>query len=461
MRPFSILLVATLAWGALSFGAVYPWAYFPLGVAATALGLWGIVVTKAWRDSRVRVLAIALASVAAAIAVQLVPFTHAWLDRWLPARDRLLDRATLGYRPQPWHALSIDQNSTIVALLLFAAFALMLLGLIRSVRLLPLRALTANLSVLGLTIALVGIVQASGIDRSDPLLYGFWRPGYGATPFGPFVNKNHYAGWMVMVLPLALADVLARVASRSRAGRVDWSGLLRAMAGERAGRLVFGIVAVGIMGLTIVVTGSRSGMASVAIALAVLGGAIWLRPETRAARRALTAGLVALAGSAVVWGGATATVARFGESAGGFAGRWHAWQDTIRIARDFLPFGTGVGTYAQAMLVYQTGDRTSIYQQAHNDYLQLLAEGGALVAIPALLALAVICALIWRRLSTPDDDVTTRWLRTGAVAGLVGIAAQSAVEFSLQMPGNTAMLVALLAIALHNPPRGTPDAHRV
>jgi O-antigen ligase len=113
------------------------------------------------------------------------------------------------------------------------------------------------------------------------------------------------------------------------------------------------------------------------------------------------------------------------------------------------------------MLVYQTDDRTAIYQQAHNDYLQLLAEGGVLVAIPAVLAFGVICALIWRRLSAPDDDVTTRWMRTGAVAGLVGIAAQSVVEFSLQMPGNTAMLVALLAIALHNPPRGISDAHRV
>ena len=461
MRAFSILLVATLAWGALSFGAVYPWAYWPLALAAAALGVWGIGVTRAWGDARVRVLALVLALVAAAIAAQLVPVSDAWLSQLIPARDRLLGGEVLGYRADPSHALTIDPGSTMVALLLFVAFALMLLGLVRAIRLVPLRTLAASVSVLGLAIALVGIVQAAGIDRADPLLYGFWRPGSGAKPFGPFVNKNHYAGWMVMVLPMAAADVLARVAARSRAGRVDWSGLLHAMAGERAGRLVFGIAAVGIMGLTVVLTASRSGMASVSIAMAVLGGAVWLRPETRAARRALTAGLVALAGSAVVWGGATATVARFGESAGGFAGRWHAWQDTVRIIRDFLPFGSGLGTYGQAMLVYQTGDRTSIYLQAHNDYLQLLAEGGVLVAIPAALALATVGALIWRRVQAPDDDVMTRWLRMGAIAGLVGIAVQSVVEFSLQLPGNTAMLVALMAIALHNPPRGIPNAHRV
>jgi O-antigen ligase len=461
MRAFLILLVATLAWGALSFGAVYPWAYWPLGAAAAALGLWGLFLTRAWRDPRVRALSLGLALVAAAIGAQIVPLEDSWVATWSPARDRLLDNATIGYRPEPWHAISIDQASTIVALALFVAFALMLVGLVRAIRLIPLRTLTASLAVLGLAFALLGIVQAAAIDRKDPLVYGFWRPGYGATPFGPFVNKNHFAGWMLMVLPVALADVLARVAARSRAGRFEWPTLLRVMAGARSGQLVLGIVAVGIMGLTIVLTASRSGMAGVALSFAVLGGAIWLRPETRAARRALTAGLVALAGTAVVWGGAAATIARFGQAADGLSGRWHAWHDTVRIVRDFLPLGTGLGTYGQAMLIYQTGDRTGLYQQAHNDYLQLFAEGGLLVAIPAAVALGLLVVQIWRRLQAPDDDVTSRWLRMGAVAGLAGIAAQSVVEFSLQMPGNTAMLVVLLAIALHNPPRGTPDAHRV
>jgi hypothetical protein len=59
-----------------------------------------------------------------------------------------------------------------------------------------------------------------------------------------------------------------------------------------------------------------------------------------------------------------------------------------------------------------------------------------------------------------DDDAQTRWIRIGAVAGLLGIAAQSLVEFSLQMPGNTLLFTVVLAIAMHRPSR-SPRARRV
>jgi hypothetical protein len=69
---------------------------------------------------------------------------------------------------------------------------------------------------------------------------------------------------------------------------------------------------------------------------------------------------------------------------------------------------------------------------------------------------------LWRRLKPGADDVLTRWIRIGAVSGLAGIAAQSAIEFSLQMPGNTALFVVLLAIALHRgrPPSDSARHHR-
>ncbi len=62
-----------------------------------------------------------------------------------------------------------------------------------------------------------------------------------------------------------------------------------------------------------------------------------------------------------------------------------------------------------------------------------------------------------RRVFNGQDDEVTGWLRIGAVAGLAGIAAQSLVEFSLQMPGNTVLFVVLLAIALHRG-RGTRES---
>ncbi len=253
------------------------------------------------------------------------------------------------------------------------------------------------------------------------------------------------------------------VATARRPSHLDWAGTLRWAAGVGSGRLALVAASLLIMSMAVVLTGSRSGMVSLVVALGVVGVLVWRRPETRGARRMMTGGVLALGGGAVLWAGLATTLSRFGSAAGAISGRWGAWQDTWRIVRDFLAFGTGLGTYGRAMLVYQTGDRTSIYAQAHNDYLQLLAEGGLLVVIPAIIAAGVIIKTIGRRLRSADDDTMTRWLRAGAVAGLLGIAAQSVVEFSLQMPGNTVMFVVLLALALHRPhrTRRLSHAHRV
>jgi O-antigen ligase len=112
------------------------------------------------------------------------------------------------------------------------------------------------------------------------------------------------------------------------------------------------------------------------------------------------------------------------------------------------------------MLVYQSSDRRLMFAQAHNDYLQLAAEGGLLVALPAIVLVLVVAGTVRRRLTADGDDVVRAWCRAGSVAGLAGIGAQSLVEFSLQMPGNMILFVLLLSIALHRPPRER-HAHRV
>ena len=103
------------------------------------------------------------------------------------------------------------------------------------------------------------------------------------------------------------------------------------------------------------------------------------------------------------------------------------------------------------MLVYQTADLYQHYEEAHNDYLQVAAEGGLLVGLPALLLIVAAACQVWRRFRERADTVTTFWLRAGAVAGLLTIALQEATEFSLQMPGNAALFCVLAAIAVHRP----------
>ena len=91
------------------------------------------------------------------------------------------------------------------------------------------------------------------------------------------------------------------------------------------------------------------------------------------------------------------------------------------------------------------------FAQTHNDYLQLAAEGGVLLTLPALVCLIVFIRDV-RRATHGTHAVTTAWLRAGAVTSLIAIAFQETVEFSLQMPGNAALFAVVCAIALHRPP---------
>jgi O-antigen ligase len=120
--------------------------------------------------------------------------------------------------------------------------------------------------------------------------------------------------------------------------------------------------------------------------------------------------------------------------------------------------GTGLNTFGAAMFQYQTAFRDQHVQEAHNDYLQLAAEGGLLLGVPITATLILFVRAVGRRFRARKDDTRGYWIRVGAVVGLMAIALQSIVEFSLQMPGNAALFVVLAAIALHRAPTRAASA---
>jgi O-antigen ligase len=241
----------------------------------------------------------------------------------------------------------------------------------------------------------------------------------------------------------------------------DSAAWMRWLTTVEASRFLLVAFVVVSLGMSLALTGSRSGVAGFVVAVSVFGAFMLTRRGARRARTMAAVYLSVLLVSAVAWAGVDRTVDRFGKASSDAGGRLTAWSDTLTIIRDFPAFGTGLGTYGKAMLLYQTNGRDVMYAEAHNDYLQIAAEGGFLVGVPVIAALGLIGFVIRRRLTSGDDDPLTYWIRMGAVAGLAGIAAQSIVEFSLQMPGNRVMFVLLLALAMHRPSRRSVHANRV
>ena len=117
--------------------------------------------------------------------------------------------------------------------------------------------------------------------------------------------------------------------------------------------------------------------------------------------------------------------------------------------RDFPLLGSGLDTFGVATMIYQPpGDMH--YQEAHNEYLQILTEGGIVTFAAAVTAAAALAGGTARRLREQGEHPgSQQWLRTGAALGLFGVALQSLVEFSLQMPANAALFTLTKWVVVH------------
>jgi O-antigen ligase/polysaccharide polymerase Wzy-like membrane protein len=450
-------VLAVVIWGALSFGAVYPWAYQILSAASFVAGLLGLVVGRRNRPP-ILLLSAALILLAAATGVQLIPFSRETLQKISPATVHFLAQYDFSYVvTDAAHPISIAPIKTYLGLLLLIAFATFMLGVTKLVSRFGVQRLAVGLITFGALLAIFGIVQeVVNLSNHYVLVYGFWKPQYlGSRPFGPFINRNHFAGWMLMALPLALGYVYASIERIWQLGPSGVHNRISILATGIGGRLILLIFGCATMFMSALMTRSRSGIAAVGVG-ALLAGAMVILKQTDTRRRVTTAALfVVIVGATAAWAGSETILERaLGENAntGSVGGRIPIWRDTLTIIRDFPLFGSGLDTYGTATMVYQTAIKELHFQEAHNDYLQLAAEGGLLLGIPILLTVAIFVREVRRRFKEAPKEGMTYWLRVGAVIGMISIAAQAVVEFSLQMPGNAAMFALLAAIALHQSP---------
>ncbi|HEX7137350.1 MAG TPA: O-antigen ligase family protein [Vicinamibacterales bacterium] len=296
------------------------------------------------------------------------------------------------------------------------------------------------MAIVGGVVAGIALLQHLTAPHS---LYWILRPvsRNAEFPFGPFVNRNDMAAWMVMGLPLAAGYMLARLDRRRREGRLNVESAF-----DETG--VWLTVAICLMGATLVATLSRSGLIAGAAGAAAI---VWLsrRRMEKRGRAWLLAGLslVALVGAA--YANLGALMVRVGETIGsGVGGRREIWTTTLSMIRDFPIAGVGVGSYQRAMTVYQPAHDFA-FNHAHNEYLQVLAEGGVLMSIPLAVAIVAGISAIADRLRR--DRTPTFWMRAGAASGLAAIAVQNLWETGLRLPANAVLCALSFAIAVHQP----------
>lgn len=370
--------------------------------------------------------------------LQLLPVPQ-WLWATGTARGELLMQLQVA-GVAPMQRVSLAPAATEYALLsLLPSAALFLAALLMPMR--GRKLLLLVLFVLAIANVFLGMAQMEG-GTSSPLR--FYRPTNADQAVGLFANRNHMAGFLAMALPLVLVATGRAVVERI--GGRSVSPLL----------VVVGCVSVVLLVLGIALTGSRAGVLLGAIAiLGSLPLALSGEGKGGAGKRVLVLALavaIMLAMQYSLFGALQRMGAPSLED-----GRLRYSLNTLQAARAYIPLGSGIGTFRDVYPPFETAPGRYIVNHAHNDYVELLLEGGALALV---FMIAVISAwgrqgaALWRDRRREDEHggrdallVRTAWF----AASLMLL--HSVVDFPLRTTASAGAFAVLAAIAFSEPRR--------
>jgi O-antigen ligase len=350
---------------------------------------------------------------------------------------RLLVHA--GWRPISWYPW--ETVRWLSRFLAYGAFFLLVAGF------LPERALEKRLPWLivssGFGLSVLGILQY--LTWNEKI---FWViPVYQGHPFGPWVNSNHFTGYVEMALLLGCGLCLKEAGLGTRRRR---NHDFHRRAAPKLALCAFMLV---LMSVAIVLSRSRGGMFSLAL---TAGLYCWLQVARGASGRFRGIGWKALAVAPLVLclAGITYYILKGSEvyvqETGvelSFAARINAWKGLLAMIAANPLSGTGLGTFSLSFPRYKIYGETAIWNQAHNEYLQVFAESG-LIGF-ALFVWGLVA--FWRQGLSPR--LSNRWrlqpgLTLGASLGMVALLFHSLSDFNLQIPSNGLLFVLLGALVV-------------
>jgi O-antigen ligase len=427
MIPAGLLLA--MLFTTLAFGAVEAWSIAIFNTLMIALLLlWGV---KCFVDGRLRLV---IPTAAGPLLGLLVLGVLQSISRTDESGRRI--------------AVSMDVEATRLTLEVLAA---LLVALVLCATFFKddrrLRWLRNFLVLFGLALAVFGILQK--LTWNGKYYWLIEPTSQPFVPFGPFVNHNHFAGYLELIVPIPVALIL-----------------VRAVTGEVS--LFYGFAAV-MMSIAIFFSLSRGGMISLVAGLVFVIAfgfrSIGARGPAYEGRRRASVLLprlgavvliMAMVGGGVWWVGGDAVIDRAqhtdltGEAPSNtgketfFQSRGWIWRDTLRMIRANWATGVGLGAFETAYSLYSQSDGSVIVSQAHNDYLQVVADGGVAGAGLAIWFLIVLFRDFARALRSHKE--MGMGMALGCGGGIVAMLVHSLFDFNLQLPSNALLFLALTAV---------------
>jgi O-antigen ligase len=281
------------------------------------------------------------------------------------------------------------------------------------------------LLALGFTVSLFGILQHFTFNGK---LYWLRQLRFIGYPFGPFTNRDHFAGFVELIIPVGLAMLALRGTRRDQIPLVA----------------LFTIVPIG----AVFLSASRGGIIATCVQLLLVATFLRKRPVGIARLMAVAAILIA-AGAFVAWLGVGTALERFATLKSGVVTeqrRWIMIRDSWHVFLDHPLMGSGLGTLETAYPRHASYYDGLVVNHSHNDFIEALAETGVL----GVACCAVFLVGLFRRSLAEigsDRDQFGRAVRIGCLVACTGLLIHGLVDFNLHIPSNALLFFLQAQIA--------------
>jgi O-antigen ligase len=409
------LLCATIVFTTLAYGTVHqPTIAIFYIIAAIVTILWAFdAFTSGVLRFNKSLLQIPLAAAFLYSLIQVVPFGSLAETAGVVGIPRTISLDPFGTKVAALHFLAL--------LLFFAA----LLTFIDSAK--RLRKLVAVITIFGFAFAFFAILQAV---LSPFKIYGIYEVPY-ANPFGSFVNRHDFAAYMEMTLCLPLGLMFVGAIGKDR-------------------RLLY-VTAIALMGVALILSGSRGGLISLLAGIVFM---VILTAETKNYNQlVLKVGSAVLLIAIIVVGsiliGGESSLTRFAETANSddfSTNRTHIWSVTLSVILKNLPFGAGFGAFGVAYTPFDSLNGLGRVEQAHNDYLEVLATAGI---VGFIIGGFFLYQLFRTGLANAKTSNTfRRGVCIGAFAGCFAILVHSLFDFVLHITAIAMLFLTMISLVV-------------
>jgi len=388
----------------------------------------------------------ALAGVMLVPLLYLIPLPES-LALMLPGRGLYTDARILvsGSEALGSQTLSIYPRET------FAGWLILLLPLAayvatRSLETKQLRRLVTLLFIIAAFQAVLGLVQINA-GPDSALFLGLDSAGGSAV--GTYTSRNNYSGLMYMVLMITLALFMATLGRhRARVGEQTLRQRLvyfSTMRGHQA--FLYGAFSLLLL-LAIVFSRSRTGIALMMLGV-ILASVIFARRIGGRNVFGMTGTVVSVVLGLAISIGLAPVLDRFSVGGSVEDARWTIFDGTMQGIAQFFPVGSGPATFRETFSPFQDASQGQyIINNAHNDYLEWLYDGGALAGI-LIIAWLLLYLIRWTRVWRTERWGEFRFIQIGAGLGMLLMLLHEGVDYNLFVPANMVFFAFFAGLFFH------------